>query len=197
MGWYAQQVGHPPRLLHLRRSDAPPGRLARRFRLIHPGWDGTHNKSDILLVSSTFADPRLRFNPASHGVEFARLPRTAMHRRDVEGSVARRLTYSPGMGWYAVSSTLSGSDSGPGQGKPTISDGCIREGLPVSREPALLTSAGRMPERSQHRVSEGQDARSERPATGHGQPRAVASIARRAILWRARGCGRAMTAPSP
>ena len=33
--------------------------------------------------------------------------------------------------------------------------GCIREGLPMSREPALLTSAGRMPERSQHRVSEG------------------------------------------
>ena len=41
----------------------------------------------------------------------------------------------------------------------------------MPREPALLTSAGRMPERSQHRVSEGQDARSERPATGHGQPR--------------------------
>ena len=50
----------------------------------------------------------------------------------------------------------------------------IREGLPMSREPALLTSAGRMPERSQHRVSEGQDAQSERPATGHGQPRTVA-----------------------
>jgi hypothetical protein len=32
---------------------------------------------------------------------------------------------------------------------------CIREGLPMSREPALLTSAGRMPERSQHRVSAG------------------------------------------
>ncbi len=32
---------------------------------------------------------------------------------------------------------------------------CIREGLPMSREPALLTSVGRMPERSQHRVSEG------------------------------------------
>ena len=47
----------------------------------------------------------------------------------------------------------------------------------MSREPALLTSAGRMPERSQHRVSEGQDARSERPATGHGQPRTVASEA--------------------
>jgi len=31
-------------------------------------------------------------------------------------------------------------------------------------QPALLTSAGRMPERSQHRVSEGQHARSERPA---------------------------------
>jgi len=43
----------------------------------------------------------------------------------------------------------------------------------MSREPALLTSAGRMPKRSQHRVSEGQDARSERPATGHGQPRRV------------------------
>ena len=47
----------------------------------------------------------------------------------------------------------------------------IREGLPVPQEPALLTSAGRMPERSQHRVSEGQDVRSERPATGCGQPR--------------------------
>jgi hypothetical protein len=43
----------------------------------------------------------------------------------------------------------------------------------MPREPALLTSAGRMPERSQHRVSEGQDVRSERPATGHGQPRAT------------------------
>jgi hypothetical protein len=43
----------------------------------------------------------------------------------------------------------------------------------MPHEPALLTSAGRMPERSQHRVSEGQDARSERPATGHGQPRTV------------------------
>ena len=45
----------------------------------------------------------------------------------------------------------------------------------MHREPALLTSAGRMPERSQHGVSEGQDVRSERPATGHGQPRTVAS----------------------
>jgi len=43
----------------------------------------------------------------------------------------------------------------------------------MPREPALLTSAGRMPERSQHRVSAGQDARSERPATGRGQPRAT------------------------
>jgi hypothetical protein len=45
------------------------------------------------------------------------------------------------------------------------------------REPALLTSAGRMPERSQHRVSVGQDARSERPATGHGQPRPANHLA--------------------
>ena len=44
----------------------------------------------------------------------------------------------------------------------------------MSCEPALLTSAGRMPERSQHRVSEGQEIESERPATGHGQPRTVA-----------------------
>jgi hypothetical protein len=29
-----------------------------------------------------------------------------------------------------------------------------------------------MPERSQHRVSGGQDARSERPATGYGEPEA-------------------------
>ena len=55
----------------------------------------------------------------------------------------------------------------------------IREGLPMSREPALLTSAGRMPKRrrsgwrSQHRASEGQDVRSERPATGHGRSRTV------------------------
>jgi hypothetical protein len=44
----------------------------------------------------------------------------------------------------------------------------------MPREPALLTSAGRMPERSQHRVSEGQDAHSERPAMGSGQPRTAA-----------------------
>jgi len=52
----------------------------------------------------------------------------------------------------------------------------------MPREPAWLTSAGRMPERSQHRVSAGQRApirprrigrRSERPATGRGQPRAT------------------------
>ena len=55
--------------------------------------------------------------------------------------------------------------------------GCIREGLAGPREPALLTSAGRMPERSQHRVSEGQDAHSERPAMGSGQPRTVTTTA--------------------
>jgi len=55
----------------------------------------------------------------------------------------------------------------------TCATGGRSEGLPVPREPALLASAGRMPKRSQHRVSEGQDARSERPATGHWQPRAA------------------------
>jgi len=44
--------------------------------------------------------------------------------------------------------------------------------LPVLREPALLTSAGMMSERRQHRVSGGQEARSERPATGYGEPEA-------------------------
>jgi len=46
----------------------------------------------------------------------------------------------------------------------------IREGLAGPQEPALLTSGGRMPERSQHRVSGGLDGRSERPAMGSGQP---------------------------
>jgi hypothetical protein len=45
-------------------------------------------------------------------------------------------------------------------------------GLPVPQEPALLPSAARMAERWQHRVSAGQDARSERPATGYGWPEA-------------------------
>ena len=51
----------------------------------------------------------------------------------------------------------------------------IREGLAGPQEPALLTSAGRMPERSQHRVSGGLDGRSERPAMGSGQPRTAAN----------------------
>jgi hypothetical protein len=38
-------------------------------------------------------------------------------------------------------------------------------------EPALLASEARMAKRSQHGVSGGQDGRSERPATWHGQPR--------------------------
>ena len=52
----------------------------------------------------------------------------------------------------------------------------------MPREPALLTSAGRMPKRrrsgwrSQHRVSGGQDGPSERPATGHGQPRPASHL---------------------
>ena len=45
-----------------------------------------------------------------------------------------------------------------------------KRGAARAQEPALLASAGRMPKRSQHRVSEGQDARSERPAMGMGSP---------------------------
>jgi hypothetical protein len=33
----------------------------------HPGRNGTHNKSDILLVSSTFADPGSVNSTAQHG----------------------------------------------------------------------------------------------------------------------------------
>ena len=40
----------------------------------------------------------------------------------------------------------------------------------MPQELALLTSAARMAKRSQHRASAGQDARSERPATGMGSP---------------------------
>ena len=46
-------------------------------------------------------------------------------------------------------------------------------------ETALLASAGRMPKRSQHRASGGQDGRSKRPARWHGQPRARAREATR------------------
>jgi hypothetical protein len=45
--------------------------------------------------------------------------------------------------------------------------------LPVPIEPALLASEARMAKRSQHRESEGQDGRSERPAIWHGQPRRI------------------------
>jgi len=60
----------------------------------------------------------------------------------------------------------------------------ISEGLAGPQEPALLghrsavgglVVAGRMPERSQHRVSGGQDGQSERPAMGSGQPRTPAN----------------------
>jgi len=67
--------------------------------------------------------------------------------------------------------------------QPQVENLCYRErtqvgnlcyggprGAARAREPALLASAGRMPKRSRHRVSEGQDARSERPAMGMGSP---------------------------
>jgi len=52
-------------------------------------------------------------------------------------------------------------------------DAQLREGVPVPREPALAASEDRMSKRSRHGVSEGHDARRERPAMGHGQPRAA------------------------
>ena len=47
----------------------------------------------------------------------------------------------------------------------------FREGLPVPRGRRCWPSEARKAKRGQHRVSGGQDARSERAATGHGQPR--------------------------
>ena len=40
-------------------------------------------------------------------------------------------------------------------------------------EPALLASGGRMPKRSQHGASGGQEGRSERPGDGERRPRAA------------------------
>jgi hypothetical protein len=100
--WHAQQVGHPPRLLHLRRSSA--------LRTVFGKATGQEG---------CFRGP---------------IPSLAL--------------------------------------RAFMELGIIHEGLPVSREPALAASEGRMPKRrrsgwrSQHRVSEGQDARSERPALG-------------------------------
>jgi len=56
--------------------------------------------------------------------------------------------------------------------KTCATGGC--EGLPVSREPGSAASEATMAKRSRRAESAGQDARSERPATGLGQPRAAA-----------------------
>jgi len=64
-----------------------------------------------------------------------------------------------------------GNERGAGARQPTEHDrGDDERGAARAREPALLTSGARMAERSQDRVSAGQDARSERPATGMGSP---------------------------
>ena len=47
----------------------------------------------------------------------------------------------------------------------------------MPREPALAASEARMAKRSRHGASGGQDARSERPAMGHGQPRPTSPYA--------------------
>ncbi len=46
-------------------------------------------------------------------------------------------------------------------------------GCPCTESRRRWSSEAMMAKREQHRVSAGQDARSERPATGHGQPRAA------------------------
>ncbi len=48
----------------------------------------------------------------------------------------------------------------------------VGTGLPSTLSRAMEASAGRMPKRSGHAVSGGQDVRSERPPRGYRQPRA-------------------------
>ena len=53
----------------------------------------------------------------------------------------------------------------------------VREGLPVPRSRRCRQAEPGMAERGRHRESGGQDARSERPAMGHGQHRAPPNAA--------------------
>jgi len=74
-------------------------------------------------------------------------------------------------------------------------------GAARAREPGLAASEARMAERSRHAVSAGQDARSERPAPGHGQPRAARyarspSLTRLGFLAERTTGDRAWAAPS-
>jgi hypothetical protein len=116
-----------------RRSEIPTCRPERR---------GTHNKSDILLVSSTFADPgfplprggefstcrvpvppwRRVFNlPCSRShvaasfqlAESGHLPAAAMRRRDGKGSVARRFRLVARSGVARTTSRTSSSSPPP------------------------------------------------------------------------------------
>jgi hypothetical protein len=63
-------------------------------------------------------------------------------------------------------------DLNPVAGAPGfLTEGDGGEGLPVPREPGSAASAATMAKRSRRAVSEGQEARSERPTTGRGQTR--------------------------
>jgi hypothetical protein len=55
----------------------------------------------------------------------------------------------------------------------TCATGESSEGLPVPGSRAMEASVARMAKRSGHAVSVGQEARRERPAMGHWQPRAL------------------------
>ena len=102
----------------------------------------------------------------------------------------RRLGIVPTVAWRGIRPLVLTRPSGPGAHHPIAyapglyGIGVIREGLPMSREPALLghrsvsadwsSQAGCRSAVSIERA-EAMDGRSERPATGHGQPRTVAS----------------------
>jgi len=94
----------------------------------HPERHGTHNKSDILLVSSTFADPRL---PSSKPAAQAR--ESASHCRSPSLALRAWMGKIPSLARRAF----------------MIPESSVR-GCPCPESRRMLTSAGRMPKRSQH-----------------------------------------------
>jgi hypothetical protein len=108
--WCAQQVGHPPRLLHLRRSRLPSIQAPRSIPPVHPGFPSSK-------------PPVHPFKPAAQAREYARPPRTTPRRRDGKGSVARRFRLATRDGVVRTTSRTS-SSSPPPSPIPATVRGC-------------------------------------------------------------------------
>jgi hypothetical protein len=98
-------------------GDAPLGRQSFRRSEIptcHLGRNGAHNKSDILLVSSTFADPGFP-SPVAASFQLAECAFTAaaMRRWDGKASVARRFRLATRDGMVRTTSRTSSSSPPP------------------------------------------------------------------------------------